>query len=109
MSNTTYRRYVVGLNNNKECALNEAAIEEDKKKDGFFGILTNVRGMSAEEIGTYYKGLWIVEDAFGEIKGTLKARPVFHWRDDRIVGHLTICFMGYLCEALMTQALRDKT
>ena len=108
VSNTTYRRYVIGLNNNKGCALNETAIEEDRKKDGFFGILTNVQDMSAEEIGAYYKGLWIVEDAFGEIKGTLKARPVFHWRDDRIVGHLTICFMGYLCEALMTQALRDK-
>jgi hypothetical protein len=32
----------------------------------------------------------------------------FHWTDQRIIGHLTLCFLGYLCEALMTKALREK-
>ena len=75
---------------------------------GFFGVLTNATDMSAQDIVTHYKNLWIVEDAFGEIKGALKARPVFHWSDKHIVGHLTLCFLAYLCEALMTKALRDK-
>jgi hypothetical protein len=52
--------------------------------------------------------LWIIEDAFGEIKGTLRSRPVFHWKDHRIVGHLVVCFVSYLCEAHLTKALRDK-
>jgi hypothetical protein len=64
--------------------------------------------MDAKEIVENYKTLWIVEDAFGEIKGTLRARPVFHWTDPRIVGHLTLCFIAYYCESLMTKALRDK-
>lgn len=64
--------------------------------------------MKADEIVTSYKTLWIVEDAFGEIKGTLKARPIFHWTDQRIIGHLTLCFLAYLCEALMTKSLREK-
>jgi hypothetical protein len=38
----------------------------------------------------------------------LKARPIFHWTDHRIIGHLTLCFMAYLCEALMTKAVRAK-
>jgi hypothetical protein len=64
--------------------------------------------MSASKIVESYKSLWIIEDAFGEIKGSLKSRPVFHWKDRRIVGHLTLCFLTYYCESLMTIALREK-
>lgn len=108
VTNTTYQRYVVGLNDNKEFQLNDRAILEDAQKDGFFGVLTNITDMSATEIVTHYKSLWIIEDAFGEIKGNLRARPVFHWADHNIIGHLTMCFLAYLCEALMTKALREK-
>jgi transposase len=108
ITNKTYQRYVTGLNDNKEFTLNETAIAEDATRDGYFGVVTNVTDMGAKEIVENYKTLWIVEDAFGEIKGTLKARPVFHWTDERIIGHLTLCFIAYYCEAMMTQALRKK-
>jgi transposase len=108
VSNKTYQRYVTGLSGESELALNQKAIEEDAKKDGFFGVITNVNDMTAKTVVENYKSLWIVEDAFGEIKGNLKARPVFHWSDDRIVGHLTLCFLAYYCESLMTIALREK-
>ena len=45
---------------------------------------------------------------FGELKGTLKARPVFHWTDERIKGHLVMCFIAYLCEAYLTRELRKR-
>ena len=108
VTNTTYQRYVVGLNDNKEFTLNEKAIAQDAMRDGYFGVVTNVLDMDAKEIIENYKTLWIVEDAFGEIKGTLRARPIFHWTDPRIVGHLTLCFIAYYCESLMTKALREK-
>lgn len=108
VSNKTYQRYVKGLDDGKVFTLNETAITEDALRDGYFGVITNVTDMKAEEIITNYKQLWIVEDAFGELKGSLKSRPVFHWKDHRIVGHLTLCFLAYLCEALLTKALREK-
>lgn len=108
VTNKTYQRYVVGLNNNTSFALNEKAVYEDAQRDGFFGVITNIVDQSAPTIVASYKTLWIVEDAFGEIKGSLRSRPVFHWKDHRIVGHLVLCFLAYLCEALMTKALRDK-
>lgn len=108
VTNTTYQRYVVGLNDGKGFSLNEKAIAEDAQRDGFFGVLTNIPDMRAQHIVENYKTLWIVEDAFGEIKGSLRARPVFHWTDHRIVGHLTLCFLAYYCEAALTIALRDK-
>lgn len=109
ISNTNYRKFVTGLKEGKP-QFNEAAIAEAERKDGFFGVITNVPKdrMSATDVIAAYKHLWIVEDAFGEIKGSLKARPVFHWTDNRIKGHLTMCFLTYFCEAQMTKLLRQK-
>jgi len=108
VTNTTYQRYVVGLDDGKTFTLNDKAITEDALRDGYFGVITNVASMSAKEIVENYKTLWIVEDAFGEFKGNLRSRPVFHWSDHRIVGHLMLCFLAYYCEALLTKALREK-
>lgn len=107
VSNTNYRKYITGLAQGSP-RLNEDAIAQQAKKDGFFGVITNVNTLSADEIIAAYKNLWVVEDAFGEIKGSLKARPVFHWSDDRIIGHLTMCFIAYFCEAQITKLLRQK-
>jgi hypothetical protein len=107
VTHSAYRKYVKEETKAK-LALNDAAIAEEARRDGFFGIITNIRDMKAEDIVANYKTLWEVEDAFGELKGTLRARPIFHWTDHRIVGHLTLCFMAYLCEALMTKAIRAK-
>ncbi len=108
VSNKTYQRYVQGLGGKGPFTLNESAIVEDEQRDGFFGVLSNITDMSAEQLVRQYKQLWIVEDAFGELKGTLKSRPVFHWTDPRIIGHLLVCFVAYLCEAHLTRALRAK-
>lgn len=109
VTNNNYRKYISGLDNGSP-RLDEKALAEETKKDGFFGVITNVSPdkMKAMDIVAAYKHLWVVEDAFGEIKGTLKARPVFHWTDARIVGHLTLCFLAYFCEAQITKMLRQK-
>ena len=107
VTNSTYRQFLSGLESGQP-TINVAAIEAAARKDGFFGIVTNVQSMTPPEIITAYKNLWVVEDAFGEIKGNLRARPIFHWSDERIVGHLTLCFLAYFCEAQMTRLLRQK-
>lgn len=108
VSNQNYHRFLTGLNSGEVPALNQKAIIEASRKDGFFAVVTNVADMSGEEVISNYKQLWKIEDAFGEIKGTLKARPIFHWTDKRIVGHLVICFLAHYCEAQITCLLRQK-
>lgn len=108
VSNRNYQKYLTNLADGERPALNEKTIAEDSKKDGFFGIVTNVKDLSAADIVVNYKELWKIEDAFGELKGNLKTRPVFHWTDKRIIGHLTMCFLAFLCEAHMTKLLREK-
>ena len=107
ITNRNYKKYVK-IEGKDQCELNYKAIAEEATKDGFFGVITNVTTMSPGEIVMNYKQLWKVEDAFGEIKGTFKTRPMFHWTDDRIIGHLVLCFLAYLCEAHLTKALRDS-
>jgi len=107
ITNRNYKKYVK-IEGKDQCELNHKAIAEEAAKDGFFGVITNVTSMSPAEIVTNYKQLWKVEDAFGEIKGTLKTRPMFHWTDKRIIGHLVLCFLAYLCESHLTKALRDS-
>lgn len=107
VTNTNYQKFLKGLDGGSP-VINLEAVEAESKTDGFFGIVTNVKDISASEVITNYKELWKIEDAFGEIKGTLKARPVFHWTDHRITGHLVACFLAYLCEAHVTQLLRNK-
>ena len=107
ITNRNYKKYLK-TQGKDHCELNHGAIAEEAKKDGFFGIITNVATMKASDIVTHYKQLWKIEDAFGEIKGTLKTRPMFHWNDKRILGHLVMCFLSYLCEAHLTRALRKS-
>ena len=107
ITNRNYKKYLK-TQGKDHCELNHVAIAEEAKKDGFFGIITNVASMTASDIVTQYKQLWKIEDAFGEIKGTLKTRPMFHWTDKRIIGHLVLCFLAYLCEAHLTKSLRKS-
>jgi len=107
VTNRNYQRYLI-LQDDARPILNQQAIDEQARKDGFFGIITNVKSMPAKEIVFNYKQLWKIEDSFGELKGSLRSRPVFHWTDDRIIGHLIVCFLAYLCEAHMTKALREQ-
>ena len=110
VSNTNYKKYIKGLDGGEDLTINQQAIDNEEKRDGYFGVITNIKKTtySAQEITAQYKNLWIVEDAFGEIKGTLRARPIFHWTDHRIKGHLTMCYLAYFCEAQITKTFRHK-
>ncbi len=106
ITNRAYKKYL-SVKNDTQCILNHKLIAKEAEKDGFFGIITNVQEMPAMEIVSNYKELWRIEDAFGEMKGTLKSRPMFHWTDKRIIGHLVLCFLSHFCEAHLTRKLRD--
>jgi transposase len=106
ITNRAYKKYL-SIKEKTQCTLNQKAIDNEAKRDGFFGIITNVKDMQANEIVSNYKELWRIEDAFGEMKGYLKSRPMFHWTDNRIIGHIMLCFLAHLCEAHLTKRLRQ--
>ena len=60
VSNKGYKKYVC-IPEGQRPILNEKLIKEEEKKDGFFGVLTNVKDIDAGEIVMEYKQLWKID------------------------------------------------
>ena len=92
IGNTGYRRY---LTVDKDAVqIDEKKIASEKKFDGIYVLRTNT-DLSAKDAALAYKGLWQVERAFREIKSTFEIRPVYLSREDRIKGHIAVCFLAF--------------
>ncbi len=102
-----YRQFLKGLDKGTP-TVDEQAIEASKQRDGFFGVLTCVDAetLRDEDVFDRYKELWHVEDAFGEMKGPIKTRPMFHRVDPRIESHVLLCVMAYYVESIMIRDFR---
>lgn len=95
------RRYVRVRGGKAE--LDRGAIEADVRYDGRWILRTNT-DLPPQEVALAYKGLWQVEQAFRTLKTPLELRPIYHWRESRVRGHVIVCFLAFL----LRQALRLK-
>lgn len=75
--------------------LNEQKIAEDEKYDGFLAIATNNSELPITEVLDQYKQLYKIEHTFRTFKSHLDTRPMFHWTDKRIDGHICMCYIAY--------------
>jgi transposase len=73
-------------------------IEQDAQFDGYYGIQTSEKSMSATDIVEAYHTLWKIEESFRIMKSTMEVRPIFHWTPKRIEGHFVLCFLAFLME-----------
>ncbi len=84
------------------------AIAGEKILDGVYIIRTSVDSekMDAAQAVRAYKGLSKVEQAFRCLKTIdLKVRPIYHYLDHRVKGHIFLCFLAYYVEWHMRKAL----
>lgn len=86
-------------------SINEDKIADDAKWDGLKSYITNTELPPAEVISRYH-GLWVVERAFRITKGTLEARPIFHFTERRIEAHICVCFVAYKLYKELERILR---
>jgi len=75
--------------------LDTKQIEKDAKYDGFKAIASNNNNLKVIEILEKYGDLYEVEHAFRTLKSQLEIRPMFHWTDKRIEGHIAMSFIAY--------------
>ncbi|MBX5467298.1 MAG: hypothetical protein K6U14_07375 [Firmicutes bacterium] len=54
-----------------------------------------------------YKQAWQIVRAFRTRKSQLDLRPMFHWTDARIRGHVTVCLLGLVLEYPLQRLLRE--
>lgn len=74
--------------------LNQALVTKSRLLLGIKGYYTNHQTDNNLEIVNQYKQLWNVEKSFKISKSDLKARPIFHNKQEAIKSHILICFMA---------------
>ena len=110
-----YRRFVETTNstNNGEIAentsysINQKAIDEEEKYDGYYALTTNLFG-DISEILKIIKGRWEIEESFRIMKSDFLARPVNLSREDRIKAHFMTCFISLFIYRLLEKKLDNK-
>lgn len=99
-----YNKFLV-IENDVMISIDEDKIIADAQWDGLKSYITNTN-LPAEEVIGQYHSLWVVERAFRITKGTLEARPVFHFTERRIEAHICICFVAYKLYKELERILR---
>lgn len=96
-----YFNYDVDADGTIRWSRKESVIEEEKSRDGWYLLHTNLTAENLDKEGVLagYKGLLEVEDAFRELKTYLEVRPIYHYRPDRVVNHVRLCFLSYWISA----------
>lgn len=74
--------------------LDEEAIREEEKFDGYYVLLTSEMEESDDKIIDIYRGLWRIEESFKVTKSELEARPVYVWTREHIEAHFLTCFIA---------------
>jgi len=81
--------------------IDDEKITADAVWDGFHGVITNIKdgpgndNFDAAYILSQYRRLVKIEDCFRVNKTTLKMRPIYHFKPDRIRAHIAICYMAF--------------
>jgi len=85
--------------NKKNCSLQYEIdlqrIEEDKKYDGFYAIASSDTSIDALKAIQIHKNIYEVENSFRDVKSSLNIRPIYHFKKERIKGHIIVSFLAY--------------
>lgn len=106
IGNSGYRRYLL-LNKDAVVGINQNTLKEEARYDGKYVLRTNSQ-LDTDEAAMAYKDLWRVERAFREMKSSLDLRPVYHWKDSRVRGHIMVCFLALVLESALQRKLAEK-
>ena len=76
--------------------IDRGAIKREAGLDGKWLLRTNDETLTPADLAAAYKQLIAVERGWKDMKGALKLRPVYHYREDRIRAHVQLCWLALL-------------
>ena len=74
---------------------------------GCYLLRTNVLDWTDEELWKTYMQLTEAEAAFRIHKTDLSLRPVWHQKEERVLAHILVCFLGYVLWKTLGQLCRQ--
>ncbi len=87
--------------------IDKAAIKREASLDGKWLLRTNDETLTPDDLAAAYKQLIAVERGWRDMKGALKLRPVYHYREDRIRAHVQLCWLALLLIRVAETATSD--
>jgi len=82
-------------------SLNQEKIEQEKKFDGIFVLLSSRYDIKPCEVVDSYKNLKEVEMLFDDLKNFVDIRPIRHWLQIRVRAHVFICVLSLLLKRIL--------
>ena len=76
--------------------IDKTAIAREAGLDGKWLLRTNDDTLTPDDLAAAYKQLVAVERGWKDMKGALRLRPVYHYREDRIRAHVQLCWLALL-------------
>lgn len=92
--NYGYQKYVK-IEGEGKVKLDEEKIKSEEEWDGFHGVITNCLETNVDELLGHYRRLWVIEESFRIQKHTLRIRPIYHFKSERIEAHILLCYMAF--------------
>jgi len=87
----------------------DAVDYEERLLAGRYVLSTSLSAQQAStaEVVAHYQSLANVEHRFRVMKDFLGLRPVFHWTEQRVRGHIAVCVLAAVIEAVIANQLTD--
>jgi hypothetical protein len=87
--------------------IDRSAIRREAGLDGKWLLRTNDQTLTPDDLAAAYKQLVAVERGWKDMKGALRLRPVYHYREDRIRAHIQLCWLALLLIRVAETAAGD--
>ena len=87
--------------------LDHTVVKNEVHLDGKWLLRTSDPTLTPDDLAAAYKQLLQVERGWRDLKGALGLRPVFHYREDRIRGHVQLCWLALLLIRVVENATGD--
>jgi transposase len=103
------KKYVqLAIFDDDHVSFNENQVEMDAQFDGYYGIQSSDKSLSAAQVIGIYQGLWKIEESFRVMKSNLEARPIFVWTESSIRGHFVMCYLALVIQRYLEYKLRKE-
>jgi hypothetical protein len=87
--------------------IDHAAAKREAHLDGKWLLRTSDLTLTPDDLAAAYKQLLAVERGWRDMKSSLGLRPVHHRREDRIRGHIQLCWLALLLTRVIENAVLD--
>jgi len=103
---TKQKRFFIKQTGESTYELDQSKIDYVNQFDGFLAIATNTT-LNAKAVLENYKQLFKIEHSFRTIKSHLETRPMFHWTNKRIKGHICLCYIAFCLQNFVLQKVNN--